>query len=418
MFIDTGSANTWFGTKHPYAKSKTSRRTGNQVKVEYGDGTFYGDECECSVVYAPYQVYYLSEALTDIDAVTITNTLTVQSQSIGAARRLDGVDRVANDGMLGLGPAVLTRKTVSKKDQVPTIIDTLYKEHRMPWPAVGVAFAPYGVVDGGAKGKSTGTHPNNKRDMGADPGVTLGGDSSHLGARSSQGTQRAQIPGTPNGVLTFGGYDRSRFTGQLSWVPLTAQKPAKAFWGLDQSLVYDGKTIMKQSAGILDTGTTLIYLATGACMWPAQLQYEMTKSLHHRCIQEVSGGYRSYERPEEWDASHSQLSVQCPQATAIRHRKTDVRTPSQRANMASSQEGLHCSCFLSEASVFLVAYVMSQGAQDGYVYLVINDLERLSGSGLDFVNGFVWSERFYSVYDTGNKGVWIGNSKHVDSTTN
>jgi hypothetical protein len=46
--------------------------------------------------------------------------------------------------------------------------------------------------------------------------------------------------------------------------PITKTYPAREFWGIDQSIQYGKSTsILKTTAGIVDTGTTLIYIATG-----------------------------------------------------------------------------------------------------------------------------------------------------------
>lgn len=47
--------------------------------------------------------------------------------------------------------------------------------------------------------------------------------------------------------------------------PPASTKPANEFWGIDQTVTYgSGNTILSSAAGIVDTGTTLILLATDA----------------------------------------------------------------------------------------------------------------------------------------------------------
>lgn len=67
------------------------------------------------------------------------------------------------------------------------------------------------------------------------------------------------VPGT----LTFGDADRSLYTGELGYVGLTTTYPASEYWGIDQSVAYGGSTILSSTAGIVDSGTTMILLATG-----------------------------------------------------------------------------------------------------------------------------------------------------------
>jgi cathepsin E len=40
------------------------------------------------------------------------------------------------------------------------------------------------------------------------------------------------------------------------------------------------------------------------------------------------------------------------------------------------------------------------------------------GSGLDFINGYPWLERFYAVFDTAGKRVGIVTTPFPDATTN
>ena len=56
-----------------------------------------------------------------------------------------------------------------------------------------------------------------------------------------------------------------RYTGQIEYVPITQTSPANRYWGIDQSISYgNNTTILSTTAGIVDTGTTLLLLATDA----------------------------------------------------------------------------------------------------------------------------------------------------------
>jgi len=57
------------------------------------------------------------------------------------------------------------------------------------------------------------------------------------------------------------------------------------------------------------------------------------------------------------------------------------------------------------------------GTSDG-TYLIVNDLGTPSGQGLDFILGYGFLERFYSVYDTGRKQVGFATTEYTDSTVN
>lgn len=59
--------------------------------------------------------------------------------------------------------------------------------------------------------------------------------------------------------------DESKYTGAITYVPITGTSPASTYWGIDQAITYgDGTNILSSTAGIVDTGTTLILIATDA----------------------------------------------------------------------------------------------------------------------------------------------------------
>lgn len=41
-----------------------------------------------------------------------------------------------------------------------------------------------------------------------------------------------------------------------------------------------------------------------------------------------------------------------------------------------------------------------------------------SGQGFDFINGYAFLERFYSIYDTTNKRVGFATTQFTDATSN
>lgn len=47
--------------------------------------------------------------------------------------------------------------------------------------------------------------------------------------------------------------------------PITSTSPASNYVGIDQSVMYGDTEILQTTAGIVDTGTTLLLLASGAC---------------------------------------------------------------------------------------------------------------------------------------------------------
>ena len=58
------------------------------------------------------------------------------------------------------------------------------------------------------------------------------------------------------------------------------------------------------------------------------------------------------------------------------------------------------------------------GGTSGSIYLVVNDIGSASGSGLDFINGYTFLERFYSVFDTTTGNVGFATTPFTTATTN
>lgn len=146
-----------------------------------------------------------------LDTVALSPSLVIKSQSIGVANKSNGVNV---DGILGVGPTDLTSGTVANTDTVPTVTDNLFAQGTITEEVLGVYFVPASEPDS-------------------------------------------------FGELTFGCYDELKVAGPVNYVPLTATSPASTFWGVDQSVSYGGETILATTAGIIDTGTSLVLLATG-----------------------------------------------------------------------------------------------------------------------------------------------------------
>lgn len=146
------------------------------------------------------------------DTVTLAPGLVVQNQSIGVSS--SAVDLSGMDGILGLGPVDLTNETVSNTGTVPTVPDNLLSQGKISEEVIGIYYVPF-------------SEPVN------------------------------------NGTLTFGGCDESAITSSVEYVPLTTKSPASSYWGIDQSIHYGNTTILSKTAGVVDTGTTLILIASG-----------------------------------------------------------------------------------------------------------------------------------------------------------
>jgi len=133
------------------------------------------------------------------DSVTLGPGLTIDNQSIGVASTSTGFDDI--DGILGIGPVDLTEKTVDNKITVPTVTDNLSEVGKITSDAIGIFYSPAGETGG-------------------------------------------------SGELTWGGVDTTKISGTVNYVPVTKTAPASRYWGVDQTVTYNGKTIVPLSAGM------------------------------------------------------------------------------------------------------------------------------------------------------------------------
>ncbi|KAF9481152.1 acid protease [Pholiota conissans] len=265
------------------------------------------------------------------DQVSLGGNLIIKSQSIGVASKATGFQGV--DGILGIGPVDLTAGTVSGTPNVPTVMDNLFGQKTIPTESLAISFNP--------------TTSN----------------------------------GEVNGELSFGSTDSSRFTGEIAFTPITKTSPASQYWGIDQTITYgsSGSPILT-SAGIVDTGTTLLLIATDA--------------------------FNAYQ-----DATGATMD----QATGLL-----TVTDDQLSNMESLFFEIGSTTFEFTANAQLWPRSLNSviGGEDGKNYLIVSDLGSNSGSGLDFINGFGWLQRFYSVFDTTDSRVGIATTPFTDATTN
>ncbi|KAL7284881.1 LOW QUALITY PROTEIN: hypothetical protein ACG7TL_002195 [Trametes sanguinea] len=328
LIVDTGSSNTWVGAGTAYQQTSSSVDTGEEFLrqiwqlVEYGSGLVFG------------------ELFTD--TVTLGD-LTLTSQGLGVAELAFGFDGV--DGILGIGPVDLTDGTTSGGDLVPTVLDTALSEGQISSEVIGVSFQP---------------------------------------------TTELSVT---NGELTFGGTDSSKYTGDIAYLQVTKAHSRAAiqprhldFPGvklrIDQSITYgsSGTTILSSTAGITDTGTTLVLIASDA----------LAK------YQAATGAVS--------DSTTGLLKI----------------TQEQFDNLESLffHIGENTYEFTPNAQIWPRSLNTAIGGDADSIYLIVADLGSDSGEGLDFIDGFTFLERFYYVWDVENTRVGFATTEFTDATTN
>ncbi|KAF8628655.1 hypothetical protein AX15_003786 [Amanita polypyramis BW_CC] len=268
-----------------------------------------------------------------LDTVTLGPDLVIPNQSIGVASSSQGFGG-GIDGILGIGPVDLTMGTVSGSPSVPTVTDKLYSLGIIPTELIGISYVP-----------------------------------------------TTQVGETANGELTFGAVDSAKYTGEIEYIPITQSSPANKYWGIDQSISYgDGTTILSMTAGIVDTGTTLLLLATDS----------------FQAYQQATGA--------AIDSASGLLTI----------------TQAEYNNLQSLFFNIGSTTFelTANAQIWPRALNSIIGGDPNKIYLVVGDLGSNSGSGLDFINGFVFLQRFYSVYDITNNRVGMATTQYTNATSN
>ncbi|KAI0819361.1 family A1 protease [Trametes gibbosa] len=317
LLIDTGSSNTWVGARPLDNPFIPSLSTSlPQNLVSVEYGSGFVAGVEVT------------------DRLTLPSGQVIENQSIGTALLSGGFTDV--DGIIGIGPVNLTCGTLLVGSEcIPTVTDNAFSQGIISRNLVGFSFHPTDTLN------------------------------------------------NTNGELTFGGLDTSKFTGPLNFVPITLTSPASQFVGIDQSITLGsptGETVLPTTAGITDTGTTLLLIASDA----------------FATYQSITGGVL--------DATTGLLMI----------------TPDQFANLKSLffNVGGNTFEFTPNAQIWPRALNTAIGGTEGNIYLVINDIGTPTGSGLDFIDGMTFLERFYYVFDAQNSRVGFANTPFTHATTN
>ncbi|KAG2367591.1 aspartic peptidase domain-containing protein [Suillus spraguei] len=235
---------------------------------------------------------------------------------------------------MGIGPLDLTEGTLtdSPHTTIPTITDNLYSQGTISRIVVSISFEP---------------------------------------TTSETDT---------NGELAFGGTDPTKYIGNIAYTPLTTTHPASYYWGISESITYGTTIILSETAGIVDTGTTLILIASDAF-----------------------STYQSATGATE-DESTGLLRITSTQYSALKNLDFHV--------------GINTYVLTPNGQIWPRALNTYIGGSASYIYLVVNSIGTPSGQGLDFINGYTFLERFYSVFDTTNSRIGFARTAYTTAIIN
>ncbi|KAG2364308.1 aspartic peptidase domain-containing protein [Suillus spraguei] len=237
------------------------------------------------------------------DTVSLGVGLTVTNFQLIIASISSGFDE-SKDNILCIGPRDLSLNTMplALDDTIPTFTDYLYDQGEIGRHVVGIFFQP----------------------------VTAEPDSEF-------------------GELTFGGTDSTNH-GNVAYTPITATPPSSRYWGINLSITYGSTEILSFTAGVVDTGTTFLNLASDA--------YTKYKAL--------TGGIL--------DRSTGLLSITTDQYSALDDLEFHI--------------GGQIFSLTPDAQIWPRSLnTMLPGGEVGVMYLIVNDIGTPSGQGHDFILG-------------------------------
>jgi hypothetical protein len=186
--------------------------------------------------------------------------------------------------------------------------------------------------------------------------------------------------------------------------PTTKTYPAGKYWGIDASFRYGiASFILNTTAGVIDSTINSILLNTSKLTRNSR-SYQIGAQAHIPAL----------------DAYNSYVSV----TGAVLDNGTDFLsiTSAQYMNLQSLFIDIGGATYeiIPNAQILPRSLnVLINGTNDG-IYLIVQDISysRLSESGIDFILGKPFLERFYTVLDSGNSRVGFATTQFTEADTN
>ncbi|KAG2068253.1 acid protease [Suillus decipiens] len=237
------------------------------------------------------------------------------------------------DGVLGIGPTSLSLGALpnSLRQMIPDIADFLQSRYYIGRAVVGMFFRP------------TSANPHD------------------------------------NGELLIGGTDPGMYDF-IIYADVTAVAPSSQYWGIDQRITYAGEDILVQTAGVVDSGCTFLYLASDA--------YERYRA--------ATGGILN--------PANGLLQISLQQYDQLHDLQFHMRGRIYK--------------LVPNAQIWprSLNYNINGGLND--IFLIVKALETPTGAGKDFVLGYVFLQRFFTVFDSDKRRVGFAKTAYTDIVVN
>ncbi|KAG2078819.1 acid protease [Suillus decipiens] len=182
------------------------------------------------------------------------------------------------------------------------------------------------------------------------------------------------------GELGIGGGTDTDLHDYISYTGITATAPSSQYWGIDQRITYAGGVIQVKTAGVVDSGCTFLYLASDA--------YERYRAVTGGILNPANGLLQI--SPQQYDQLHD-LQFH----TSGRIYKLVPNAQIWPRSLNNNING---------------------GLND--IFLIVKALETPTGLGKDFVLGYVFLQRYYTVFDSDRRRVGFARTAYTDIVVN
>ncbi|KAG2367077.1 family A1 protease [Suillus spraguei] len=184
-----------------------------------------------------------------------------------------------------------------------------------------------------------------------------------------------------DGEISFGAANPQRYTDVIKYTDITTTPPSSQYWGINQRITYGGTDILGYTAGVANCGYTFLYIASDA--------FERYRA--------ATGGIMN---------ANGLLQISLDQYNALHDLIFYIGSDSYK--------------FVRNAQIWprFLNYKLDGSGGDNDIFLVVRGLASPTGSGVDFINGYVFLQRFYTVFDSTRPRVGFARTPFTQDNSN